>query len=122
MTNAVSAAKAQQAARLAAQKKQQALALARSLKAPKLKCTRKKAKNKLSWNKVAGATGYEIYIKYPKSKKYVKALTKGANIKSVTHKGLSRKKKYSYKVRAFAVIDGTYYYGPFSKTKKVKVK
>ena len=121
-TNAVSAAKAQQAAHLAAQKKQQALALARSLKAPMLKCTRKKAKNKLSWNKVAGATGYEIYIKYPKSKKYVKALTKGANIKSVTHKGLSRKKKYSYKVRAFAVIDGTYYYGPFSKAKKVKVK
>ena len=98
-------------------------AAAPEISKPKLKCSkRKKRSNKLTWSMVAGATGYELYIKYPGSKKYVKALTKSASVKSVTHKGLTRRKKYSYKVRAFAEIDGVKYYGPFSKAIKVKAK
>ena len=90
---------------------------------PKLKCSKRmKRKNKLTWNKVAGASGYELFIKYPGSKKYVKALTKSASIKSVTHKGLSKGKTYRYKVRAFSLVNGVKNYGVFSKVLKVKVR
>ena len=90
---------------------------------PKLKCSKRmKRKNKLTWNKVAGASGYELFIKYPGSKKYVKALTKSASIKSVTHKGLSKGKTYRYKIRAFSLINGVKNYGVFSKVLKVKVR
>lgn len=104
------------------QERQNAIRQARSLKSPKLRLTAKKKKNKLSWNMVAGASGYQLYIKYPGAKKYVSALTKDASVKSVTHRGLSRRMKYSYKIRAFAVVDGKYYYGPFSKAKTVRVR
>ena len=90
---------------------------------PKLKCTKRMKKaNKLTWTKVTKATGYQLYIKYPGKKKYVKALTKSAKVKSVTHRGLKRKKYYYYKLRAYVKVGGKYYYGPFSKAIKVKVK
>ena len=90
---------------------------------PSLKCSaRKKHANKLTWSKVPKADGYELYIKYPGSKKYVKALTKKATVKSVTHKGLTSKKKYSYKVRAFVKVNGKKYYSSFSKAITVKVR
>ena len=81
-----------------------------------------KRKNKLTWNKVKGAKGYELFIKYPGSKKYVRALTKSASIKSVTHKGLSKGRTYRYKIRAFTLVNGVRKYGKFSKVLKVKVK
>ncbi len=104
------------------QSRQTAIVQVPTLSAPKLKCSAKKKKIKLSWNMVSGASGYQLYIKYPGSKKYVLALNKDASVKSVTHKGLTRKKKYSYKLRAFVVTNGQYYYGPFSKAKTAKVK
>ncbi|MBR2540228.1 MAG: Ig-like domain-containing protein [Mogibacterium sp.] len=120
-TDAAQAALAAQAAAQAAQN--DALAAAANLTKPKLKCSkRKKRSNKLTWSRVAGATGYELYIKYPGTRKYVRALTKNANVKSVTHKGLTRRKKYSYKIRAFVEAGGVRYYGPFSKAIKVKAK
>ena len=112
----------EKAAKAAAAKKA-AIKRAKSLKAPKLKCKKRmKRANKLQWTKVTNAGGYELFIKYPGSKKYVKALRKNKTVKSVTHRGLRRKKKYYYKIRAFAVVDGKTYYGPFSKAIKVKVK
>lgn len=90
---------------------------------PKLKCSKRmRRKNKIVWNKVAGANGYELFIRYPGSKKYVKALTKSASVKSVTHKGLSKGRIYRYKIRAFSIVDGVKKYGVFSKVLKVKVK
>lgn len=90
---------------------------------PKLKCSKRmRRKNKIAWNKVAGASGYELFIRYPGSKKYVKALTKSASVKSVTHKGLSKGRIYRYKIRAFSIVDGVKKYGVFSKVLKVKVK
>ena len=112
---------AEKAAR-AKEAKREAIKRARSLKAPVLKCSVGSRKVKISWNKVTYAGGYLLYVKYPSSKKYVKVLKKNARVKSVTHKGLARGKRYSYKMRAYAVVDGKYYYGPMSKAKTVKVK
>lgn len=95
---------------------------AKKLKKPKLKCKRKKGRNKLTWSKVPGATGYQLYVRYPGTKKYVRALTKSSRIKSVTHRGLSRGKVYRYKVRAFVKTGKIKKYGPFSKVVKAKVK
>ena len=93
------------------------------LKKPKLKCSKRKKRSiKLSWNKVRGATGYQLYIKYPGEKKYHRALTKDATVKSVTHRGLSKGRYYRYKLRAFRKVGGKKKYGPFSKVLKVKVK
>ena len=93
-----------------------------SLKKPTLKVKRLKRKNKLTWSKVSGATGYQVYIRYPGKKTYKKALTKSASIKSVTHKGLRKGKVYYYKVRAYKKVGKKIYYSPFSKVIKVKVK
>ena len=63
-----------------------------------------------------------MYVKYPGAKKYVKAVTRDATVKSVTHKGLSRSKTDKYKVAAYKVVDGHTYYSPFSKVRKAKVR
>ena len=89
---------------------------------PKLKFKRLKRSNKLTWSKVPGAAGYEVYVRYPGTKKFVKAVRKSAKIKSVTHRGLSKGRVYSYKVRAFRKKGKTRKYGPFSKVVKVRVK
>lgn len=81
-----------------------------------------KRKVKLVWNKVAGADGYEIYIKAPGKKTFKKRATKSAKVKSITHSGLKKGKKYSYKVRAFRKVNGKKVYGAFSTVRKVKIK
>lgn len=116
-------AKAAETARArAAADQAQANNLAKKLKKPKLKIKRQKRKNKLSWKKVKGASGYVLYVKYPGAREYVRAVTKGANIKSVTHKGLTRKKKYKYKLRAYVKVGNAISYGPYSKVVTGKVK
>ena len=113
-----------QAALAAAAAKAEALkAQALSLKKPVLKVKALKGKkNKITWDKVENADGYVVYVKYPGAKKYVKAVTRDATVKSVTHKGLSRSKTYKYKVAAYKVVDGHIYYSPFSKVRKAKVR
>lgn len=91
--------------------------------APKLKVTRpKRGCAKLTWSKVGGAHQYMIYVKYPGKKKYKAVLSKSAKVKSITHKGLKKGKKYSYKVRAYVICDDGIFYGPFSKAKTVKIQ
>ena len=82
----------------------------------------KTKKVKLTWNKVNGATGYKLYIKYPGKKKYALALTKSARVKGVTHRNLSKKKTYCYKVRAYKKIGKKTVYSSYSNIIKVKVK
>lgn len=96
--------------------------LAKALKRPKLKCTRKKGRNKLSWNKVKGASGYVLYVKYPGSRKYVKALKKSSKIKSVTHRGLTKGRVYKYKIRPYVKRGNIISYGKYSKAVKARVK
>ncbi|MCM1244187.1 MAG: family 43 glycosylhydrolase [Roseburia sp.] len=87
-----------------------------------LKATNKKAKKvSLKWKKVSGATGYEV--QYGTNKKFKKA-KKVKNIKkaNVTIKGLSKKKTYYFRVRAFKTVNGKKVYGTWSKKVSVKIK
>lgn len=54
---------------------------------------------KLSWSKVSGANGYEIYLYNTSSKKYERVYTTAKT--SFTHEKLSASGKYTYKVRAY---------------------
>lgn len=68
----------------------------------------------IKWSK-ANATGYQIYraTAYDGSYKKIRTI-KSANTTSYTNKGLSSQKEYYYKVRAYKVVNGKYYYGTFS--------
>ena len=82
----------------------------------------KTKKVKLTWNKVSGASGYKLYIKYPGAKKYALALTKSAKVKGVTHRSLTKSKTYYYKLRAFKKVGKKTVYSGYSKAIKVKIK
>ena len=90
------------------------------------KTTLKSAKVKgkkvtLKWNKVKGASGYEIYCKPRKGKwKLVKTLNKGSKA-SYKLKGKAGK-KYTYKVRVFQKVENKVIYGQYSNTKSAKIK
>ncbi len=80
----------------------------------------KKAGNKakISWKKVKGASGYEIYFAKNNTNKYKKIATvKGAKKAAYTVKNA---KKGSYKVRAYKTVEGKKVNGKFSAVKKVK--
>ncbi len=73
---------------------------------------------KLTWQKVKGATGYQVY-RYSKAKgKYVHCFT--TKKLTLTNKGLKASTVYNYKVRAYKVKDGKKYFGAFSKMAKSK--
>ncbi|MBQ3291436.1 MAG: leucine-rich repeat protein [Mogibacterium sp.] len=94
-----------------------------TLAAPKLSAKNLKGKKvKLVWSQVKSADGYKIYIKGPSDKKYKLRLTKNAKVKSVTHKGLKKGKKYKYKVVAFKKINGRIVCSAYSQVKTVKIK
>lgn len=92
------------------------------LAVPTLKSKRSGTRVRLTWNKVKKASGYELYIKYPGKKKFVRALTESAKVKSVMHRGLTKGKTYKYKLRAFTRVGGKKYYSAFSKVKTVKIR
>ena len=77
----------------------------------------------VSWKKVSGASGYQVYRSTKKSSgfKNVKTITKGSTVKFV-NKSLKKKKTYYYKVRAYRKVGTTKVYGSFSAVKSVKTK
>lgn len=78
------------------------------------------SKVKLTWKKVAGASGYEIFMKTGSGKyKKIKTIGKGKTV-SFTKTKLSKKKSYSFKIRAYVTVDGKKIYGADSNVKKVK--
>lgn len=87
----------------------------------KVKAAKKKAT--VTWKKVGGAEGYEIYRATKKSGKYVKVKTinKASTVKFVNKK-LKKGKSYFYKIKAFNTVDGQKVYTGFSSVKKVKIK
>ena len=89
------------------------------LKSTSIKVSAGKKKAYIKWNKVSGASGYQIYTKNSKGK-YV--LTKTTKSTSYTKTKLTPKKTYYYKVRAYKVVGGKKVYSSFSTVKKVKVK
>lgn len=77
----------------------------------------------VKWNKISGASGYEVYRATSKSRTYsrVKTVTSGSTT-SYTNTSVSSKKGYYYKVRAYRTVDGKKVYSPYSSIKYIKVK
>ena len=77
----------------------------------------------VSWKKVAGASGYQIYRADKNHSRYKKVATiKSGKTTSFTNKRLYYGVKYSYKVRAYKKVNGKYVYGSFSKVKSATVR
>lgn len=72
-------------------------------------------KIKITWSGVDGATGYRIYRSTSKTSgfKKIKTITSSSKV-SYTNSGISCGTTYYYKVRAYRLIDGIYYYGGYS--------
>lgn len=72
-------------------------------------------KLKITWSGVDGATGYRIYRSTSKTSgfKKIKSITSNSKV-SYTNSGISCGTTYYYKVRAYRLIDGIYYYGGYS--------
>ena len=85
--------------------------------------SRKTSSIKLSWNKVTGASGYDIYRYNPSTKKYVKvgSVTKGSTT-TFTDTKLKGKTTYKYKVVAYRNYNGKKVTGSYSKILSAKTK
>lgn len=77
----------------------------------------------ISWKKVSGANGYEIYRAASKKGTYKKVTTikKGTTV-TYTNKKLTKGKKYYYKVRAYRTANGKKVYSGYSEIESVKAK
>lgn len=94
-----------------------------SIAKPVVKLKAKKKQIKISWKRISGVSGYEIYRSDKKKRGYKKVRTAGkAAITSYTNKRLTRKKKYFYKVRAYKTVNGKKVYSSYSSPKSVKTK
>lgn len=81
-----------------------------------------KKKVTLKWNKVKGATGYQVQMS-SKKKKGFKNIKKETTKQKFVKKKLKSKKTYYFRVRAYVKSDsGKKVYGKWSKVKKSKVK
>ena len=78
---------------------------------------RKKTSITLQWNKVTGASGYQVFRYY--NGKWVSLGMTTKNYWTDT-KSLTRNTEYQYRVRAVQVVGKTYKYGAASATYKVK--
>jgi hypothetical protein len=94
-----------------------------SMSKPVVKLSAGSKKATISYEKVSGANGYEIYMSTSKKGTYenVKTLTKASKIK-YTQTGLTKKKTYYFKVRAYKNVNGEKVYSSYSTVKKIKVK
>ena len=80
-------------------------------------------KAKVSWKKLSGCSGYEIYMSTKKSSGWKKAAAvKGAKKTSYTRTKLNKNKTYYFKVRAYKEIKGQKVTGAFSAVKQAKAK
>ncbi|MCD7840409.1 MAG: fibronectin type III domain-containing protein [Erysipelotrichaceae bacterium] len=77
----------------------------------------------VSWKKISGASGYQVYRSTSKNGTYtnVKTITSGSTT-SYTNYLLTANKTYYYKVRAYKTVNGAKVYGSFSAVKSVKPK
>lgn len=78
---------------------------------------------KVTYNKVAKATGYQIQYADNASFKSAKtANVNGGSVTSKTIKRLTKGKRYYVRVRSFKKIDGKVYYSAWSGKKSVVIK
>ena len=94
------------------------------LKVPSIKVKSvKKGRMDISWKKISGASGYEIYVSADQSKGYKKkAVVKKQKTVKTSVKGLKSKKKYYVKIRAYRTVDKKKVYGSYSKIKGITIK
>ena len=77
-------------------------------------------KVKLTWKKVSGASGYEVYMKTGAKGKYKRVKNLSANKLTYTITKLESKKSYAFKVRAYRKVGNTKVYSSWSKVKTLK--
>lgn len=77
-------------------------------------------KVKISWKKTDGAKGYRLYRSTSRKGPYKLAGTTTGS--SCTDTGLSGKKTYYYKVRAYVKVSGSYRYSDYSDTWSIQTK
>lgn len=91
------------------------------LSTPTIKLSTPKSKSiKVSWNKISGSKGYEVYRATSKKGTYYKKSTT-SNL-SYTNTGLTKGKTYYYKVRAYKIVNGNKVYSSFSSIKSISSK
>lgn len=93
------------------------------VKAPTISVKSASKKAKISWKRVSGANGYQIYMSTSKNGKYksIATVKKGTTL-TYTKKDLKKNKTYYFKVRAYRTINKKPVYGKFSSVKMSKVK
>lgn len=74
----------------------------------------------VSWKKVSGATGYEVYRATSKKGEYKRVKTTTST--SYKNTKLTKNKTYYYKVRAYRVVSGKKVYSSYSSVQSVKIK
>lgn len=90
---------------------------------PSIKVKAGTKKVTISWKKISGVTGYQIYRSTRKNGTYkkVKTISKSSTVK-YTNSKLKAKTRYYYKVRAYKKIGGKTYYSSYSSIKNTKTK
>ena len=91
-------------------------------KATTIKSLRKSGKNavKITYKKVSGVSGYQIYMSTKKKSGYKKIATLSSKKSSYTKGKLKKGKKYYFKVRTMKKVSGKYRYSSFSKVRSIK--
>ncbi|MGN0487256.1 MAG: fibronectin type III domain-containing protein [Acutalibacteraceae bacterium] len=85
-----------------------------------LKAASKDSTATLTWNKLAGAAGYQVALYDKDAKIYTKLANVTAN--TYTHSGLEGATEYTYAVRAYTKNGSAVLYGDYSSTASVAVK
>lgn len=80
----------------------------------------KKAYATITWKKVEGADGYEVY--YGTTSSATKGLTRTTTALTATKKVSNSGKKLYFKVRAYKLVNKKRVYAPFCSAKSVKIK
>ena len=91
---------------------------------PTVKLSAKESKTiEVSWNKVNGASGYEIYRATSKAGSYskVKTITSGSTL-NFTDTKVTTGQTYYYKVRAYKTVNGGKVYGNYSSIVSISAK
>lgn len=79
-------------------------------------------KASLSWKKITGSSGYRIYMRTASGKfSKIKEITKAGTLK-YTKSGLTKRKTYYFKIRAFKTVNGKKVFGTYSTIKTVIAK
>lgn len=86
------------------------------------KLTTGSKKANLTWSRVSGANGYEIYMKQGSgSWSKIKTITSASTVK-YSKTRLKKGKKYYFKIKAYKTLNGKKYYSGYSSTKSITVK